>query len=159
VVASDGSTRLESFGQEPWPTWTFRLPCGRRCDLSFAGHTVAPPQFSFEHSTATKAAASAPATRPVGPRSPCVASRTKPDRNKRAFGSSYLRCLPASRLPTGHFFSKCYPARCGGCSSCVPPCCLYYRPRRLKGLSLRRNGRTSSAGWMKRRARGSGLTS
>lgn len=29
VVAPDGSTRLESFGRAPWPTWTFRLPCGR----------------------------------------------------------------------------------------------------------------------------------
>ncbi len=29
VVAPDGSTRLESFERAPWPTWTFRLPCGR----------------------------------------------------------------------------------------------------------------------------------
>ncbi len=29
VTAPDGATHLESFTAEPWPTWIFRLPCGR----------------------------------------------------------------------------------------------------------------------------------
>jgi len=29
VTAPDGTAQLESFTAEPWPTWTFRFPCGR----------------------------------------------------------------------------------------------------------------------------------
>jgi len=29
VTVPDGVSRLESFAAEPWPTWVFRLPCGR----------------------------------------------------------------------------------------------------------------------------------
>lgn len=51
VTAPDGVSRLESFTAEPWPTWIFRLPCGRavRQEIFIAhGHAATVVNFTIE---------------------------------------------------------------------------------------------------------------